>query len=59
MLAPTFDVVYVIEPSIRVRELIVGLSPGILWHTGSAECRVILVVMTVNTPRIVDRALVA
>tara|TARA_A100001388_G_scaffold230095_1_gene182084 strand:- start:268 stop:447 length:180 start_codon:yes stop_codon:yes gene_type:complete len=57
MITPAFDVVDVIHPGIRIRELILSLSPGYVWHTGSTSSGVVLVIVTINTPWVMDWAL--
>ena len=55
--SPSVVVVYIVEPSIRVRELILSLAPSVCRSTRATKCFVILVVPSVHTPRVMNRAL--
>ena len=59
MMPPAVDVIYIIKPSVRIRELILGLIPDITGDASSAECFVVLVVVSIDTPLVVLRTLMS
>jgi len=55
VMTPSIVVVDVVQPSIRVRELVSSLSPDIYRDTSTIHRVVICIVVSISTPPIVNR----